>query len=531
MLRLVLGLWVGCLAASAQTNVPPAVPVIPPSIDTPAAPAPSSAAIPVDIANDPTQASVVKVFSTALPANPYKPWTKGTPTSVTGSGVVIEGHRILTNAHVVRYGSDFQVQDSQSGDKVSATLETMAPGIDLAVLKLDDDSFFAKHPPLPRAAALPQVRDAVTVYGYPEGGDTLSITKGIVSRVEFVPYNFDVSGLRIQIDAAINAGNSGGAAMVDGKMIGIAFSRLGDSSNIGYIIPSEEIDLFLQETKNGVYQGKPAMYDDLQTMENQALRPFLQVGPEVHGMIVNNPFSSDASYPLKPWDVITKIGDADIDDRGMITQGDFHIRFRYLVQKFAKDGKVPLTIVRKGTPLQVEVPVLTERPALVPFLRGDYPSYFICGPLVFSNATKEFLEDFVPTTKGAAVLNGFIAEENPISSRLMDKPAFAGERLVVVSSPFFPDKLAEGYGDPMVSVVQSINDVPIKNLAHLVQVLRDSKDDFITIRFSGYRRETLVFRRADMLSTTEKVLSNNGIRDQASPDMLSIWNAKTSPAQ
>ena len=44
----------------------------------------------------------------------------------------------------------------------------------------------------------------VMVYGFPTGGDTLSITKGIVSRIEFVAYYHFVAGLRYQIDAAIN---------------------------------------------------------------------------------------------------------------------------------------------------------------------------------------------------------------------------------------------------------------------------------------------------------------------------------------
>ena len=80
-----------------------------------------------------------------------RPWTKASPAEATGSGVVIEGKRILTNAHVVLYASQVQVQAHQAGDKVSATVEAIAPGIDLAVLKLDDESFFDTHPPLPRA--------------------------------------------------------------------------------------------------------------------------------------------------------------------------------------------------------------------------------------------------------------------------------------------------------------------------------------------------------------------------------------------
>ena len=103
---------------------------------------------------------------------------------------------------------------------------------------------------------LPGIKDAVLAYGFPEGGNSLSITKGIVSRVEFAPYNFPVSGLRIQIDAAINPGNSGGPAVVGDKMIGLTFSRLVNAENIGYIIPSEEIELFLQDIADGHYDGQ-----------------------------------------------------------------------------------------------------------------------------------------------------------------------------------------------------------------------------------------------------------------------------------
>ena len=94
------------------------------------------------------------------------------------------------------------------------------------MLKIDDDSFFDTHAPLPLAKELPGIKDAVMVYGYPEGGTTLSITKGIVSRIEFVPYNLQTQGLRVQIDAAINPGNSGGPAVAGDHMIGVAFSRL-----------------------------------------------------------------------------------------------------------------------------------------------------------------------------------------------------------------------------------------------------------------------------------------------------------------
>ena len=118
-----------------------------------------------------------------------------------------------------------------------------------------------------------------------------------------------LSGLRIQVDAAINPGNSGGPALVDGKMIGLIFSKLTQADNIGYIIPSEEIDLFLKDVADGKYDGKPAMHDSLQTMENPALRGFLRLDKKTQGMIVHAPAEPKADYPLKDWDLITKIGD------------------------------------------------------------------------------------------------------------------------------------------------------------------------------------------------------------------------------
>jgi S1-C subfamily serine protease len=500
--------------------------------DSGAAPSATAAATPpasVEARTDAVANSVVKVFATVRYPDPYRPWTKQPPNEQTGSGVVIEGKRILTCAHVVLYASQIQVQAYQAGDKISATVEFIAPGIDLAVLKLDDETFFDSHPALPRASILPEIKDAVMAYGYPVGGTSLSITKGIVSRIEFADYNFNVSGLRIQVDAAINPGNSGGPAVAGDKMIGLAFSHLGGSENISYIIPCEEIELFLQDIADGHYDGKPAMFDELQTLENPALRSFLKLDKSVEGIVVHKPLNADAAYPLKEWDVITKIGDMPVDDQGMIKIGhNLRVRFQYLVQKIARDGKVPLTVVRAARELQVELPVSPKYPWLIPDLEGAYPSYFICGPIVFSAATKQFTGSLTDGDRAADFMKWLVSQGSPLMSRLSDKYAFEGENLVVVTMPFFPHKLSKGYSEPYGRVVKTVNGLRIKNLAHLVKTLRDCKEEFFAIEFDLHGGETLVFPRAEMLAATDEILTDNGIRSQGSPDTLAIWNAKSS---
>jgi len=469
--------------------------------------------------------SVVKVFATMRYPDPFKPWSKQAPSEVTASGVVIEGRRILTNAHVVLYASQVQIQANAAGDKVAAAVVAVAPGIDLAILQLDDAAFFDRHPPLPRAGKLPRIKDAVLAYGFPTGGNSLSITKGIVSRIEFVAYNYPVSGLRIQVDAAINPGNSGGPAVAGGKMIGLAFSKLGgDTQNIGYIIPNEEVELFLKDVAEGRY-GKAAMYDELQTLENPALREYLKLDKSVEGMVVHRPYKTDASYPLKEWDVLTRIGNTPIDNQGMIKlDKDLRVSFAYLVQHLANDDKVPMTIVRAGKSMQIQLPVSAEHPTLVTDLRGGYPSYFIYGPLVFSTATWQLLSNL---ENNAGLLRILGAVKSPLITRALDPPDAETEEFVVISSPFFPHKLANGYSNPAGSVVYSINGTHVRSLKHLVAVLRDLKDPFVTIEFDQKGNEALVFSRAAMLAATDEILTDNGVRAQGSPNMLAVWQEKT----
>ena len=468
--------------------------------------------------------SVVKVFSTSRAPDTFKPWAKQSPQDSTGSGVVIDGNRILTNAHVVSYASLVQVQANGSGDKVNARVVAIAPGIDLAVLKLDDESFFVQHPPMPRANKLPEVKDGVLAYGFPTGGTSMSITKGIVSRIEYAAYNFPVSGLRIQIDAAINSGNSGGPAVADERMIGLAYSRLSNAQNIGYIIPNEEIELFLADVADGRYDGKPTLHDEMQTLENPALRAFLKIDKNVKGVVVHQPFHTSADYQLKKWDVITFVGDTPVDDQGMVRVGaDLRLNLRYTVQKIAKNGHVPITVVRDGKAVKINMPLMSDRPLLIPDLKGDYPPYFIYGPVVFSKATIQFTSFM---NNNANTMSAFSIAKSPLVTARADMPTAEREELVVISSPFFPHKLSVGYSNATASVVKSVNGTPIRSLAHLVELLRDVKEEFVTFVADNRGGESLVFPHKQMVASIDDILNDNGVRSQGSPELMGIWQKR-----
>src|ERR671911_3154441 len=177
-------------------------------------------------AQDQIRDLVVRIHAIHHTPDVLRPWSKNSPQQVKGSGVVIDGKRILTNAHVVKYASQIYVQPTQSADLIPARVEAMTPSMDLAILRLDDESFFDNRGTLSFADELPRLKESVNVYGYPTGGTELSVTQGIVSRIEYTEYYYQASGLRIQVDAALNFGNSGGPAVSDGHLVGLVFSLI-----------------------------------------------------------------------------------------------------------------------------------------------------------------------------------------------------------------------------------------------------------------------------------------------------------------
>jgi S1-C subfamily serine protease len=464
--------------------------------------------------------SLVKIFTTSREPDLARPWKRQDSGESSGSGVVIDGNRVITNNHVVEYATRVLVQPDGSSDKFTAKVIAAAPGIDLAILELTekDTTFFTDHPPLEISDDLPSVGQTVWAYGYPVGGDAVSITKGVISRIEHTEYNGITSGLRIQIDAAINPGNSGGPAVMNGKLVGLSFSGLNSADNVGYIIPVEEIRAFLEDIQDGSYQGRPQLFRGMQTVENSALRAKLGLTKDQTGLMVTRDDRDNPGDPLKEWDVVSAIGPHKIDNTGMVSvRENLRLSYRYYVPRLASNGTVPLTVIRDGKQMDVQMPVSPQPNRLFKPLNGAYPRYFITGPMCFMTIT----EDHVARFGGL-----FLARNSPVISRREDKPKFADEEIVVGPARLFSHAIMKGYEVAPLAVLKSVNGVKINNLKHLVEVIRDSKDQYLIFNWDDNACETIVFAREELLSVTDEILEGQEIRNQMSDDLKPLWNAK-----
>lgn len=200
--------------------------------------------------------SVVRVFATQRWPNLLRPWQKQAPQRVFGSGVVIGNRQILCNAHLVTYVSrigqvdQIEIQPFDVANKFPAKLAAVAPEMDLALLEVASPVF--SQPPLKLEARLPKISDRVSIRGFPDGGVGLATTQGEISRIEYGQF-----GLRIAVTATVNPGTSGGLAVVNNRMVGLVYGVAIPRLNIGYVIPNEEIQLFLADSTDGGYDGSP----------------------------------------------------------------------------------------------------------------------------------------------------------------------------------------------------------------------------------------------------------------------------------
>ena len=199
------------------------------------------AAAPTDIYR-----SVVRVEVATQVADYRTPWNTGRFGGGTGSGFMIGPNRFLTNAHVVSNANRILLTKRGSARKHPARVLHIAHDCDLALLEVEDESSFEGLTYL-EFGGVPALESQVRAIGYPVGGDRISVTRGVVSRIDFRPYSHSRvdSHLVVQIDAAINPGNSGGPVLQDGKVVGVAFQGLRQADNTGYMIPTPVIRRFL----------------------------------------------------------------------------------------------------------------------------------------------------------------------------------------------------------------------------------------------------------------------------------------------
>lgn len=552
-----------------------------------------------------------------------------------GVGRGLDSIRIVTNAHVVRNASTVRARASFGPHVVSCDVEWQSLPLDLALLKIaegDWDDFCKgwnfedlrknKNDEAPSeksegkgggieegkegadapsdvagaggneakqdnggrkgsissktltlSAGLPKLDENVTCVGFPQGGTQISVTRGVVSRIDVDSHYV----LRIQIDAAINPGNSGGPVFDEqGHVVGIASSHLARASNIGYIIPSKIVAMFLQMCMDGMEVGIRDRYSGLgelvvldgdeekgprhtpgipnlaihgsQSLESKSLRRHLGLegldlsgGVRIVGAVGSSmPEGGDSPAAgddpkqegngdgagengakdgdrLMGEDVLLAINNIPIGMDGTIqlspTRPDERINFRSLVTCQRVGSRVTLDVLRNKQRRDLEVELDMSR-----FLVSQYddfdalPLYVVVGGCVFSPLTLPLVQE--KKSKSPSSFSRFYRDQR------------FGHEQVIVLSKVLNDDVNVGYHGWKNLVLVSVNGYEPTNIQELVAVLvRKMHSEMIEFRCRVVGQDdadyVVVMNLEEVLQSEHRVLKQHMIASWCSKDAMS----------
>lgn len=479
--------------------------------------------------------SVVQVYTTSQTANYDEPW-KGTHVSgCSGSGLVVshEGKNyILTNAHCVEDSVVIRVRlANDRKKKYEATRKCVSYQCDLALLEVADPEFHELAAPA-SLGEMVKIYERVHTVGFPMGGNEVSVSKGIVSRIEVRDYCMSgLDMLQVQVDAAINSGNSGGPVFSDNKVVGVAFQGY-DKQGLGYMIPIPIIRHFLTEAlSNKIYRGFPVLPILTQTLENPSLRRSYGMTPDQTGVRISKvDYLCDAYNKLKPDDILLEIDSLPISNEGTVDIPIVGkcIDFIHVTHVKYIGDSVTLTILRKNTEtkkpevhkIEVTLDKVPHETEMVPQTEHDkMPTYFIASGISFIPLTRNYMEG-----RGSDLEDWFLVEEG---CSIADLPKKSPDEQFVVINDVLDCEETQGYDEHLNSIVKEVNGKPITNFRDLVAAIENNKEPFHTIMTS--LKNKIVVKNLSQ-GENEALLKRYHIKSDRSED-LKIVSLSSDPAR
>ncbi|HWY51748.1 MAG TPA: trypsin-like peptidase domain-containing protein [Chthoniobacterales bacterium] len=424
--------------------------------------------------NGPIQKSLVRITATEVAPDYRAPWNAGMIGRGVGAGFVIEGNRIMTNAHVVSNSRYLTVERDGDPNKYPARVLFVAHDCDLALITVDSPNFYKNMLQL-KFGGIPELESTVSAYGYPIGGERMSVTTGIVSRIDFQLYTHSSidQHLAVQISAQINPGNSGGPVMQNAKVVGVAFQGYsGDvAQGVAYMVPTPVINRFLKDVSKGRYDGYVDLGITYGKLQNPAQRKFLGLKDDGRGVLVETVVAAGpCAKILRPGDVLLSIDNHPIASDGNVELEGERVEMPEVVERKFKGDKVKFDIWRDKQSTNGSVQLDNVPPYFMQSHKYDVrPRYILYGGLLFQPLSLDLLEAYQPQDLRLRHFFDFYV----IDQLYIEHPD------VIVLTNILPDPINTYLAPYRGGIVDSINGKKIHTLEELSQTLSEPAERFV----------------------------------------------------
>ena len=449
----------------------------------PASTPPAQAVVPVPVApakpNGPVQKSLIRITATEVEPDYRAPWNAGALQRGIGAGFVIDGNRIMTNAHVVSNSRYLTVERDGDPNKYPARVLFVAHDCDLALIAVDTPNFYKDMLPL-KFGGIPALESTVSAYGYPIGGERMSVTTGIVSRIDFQLYTHSSidQHLTVQISAQINPGNSGGPVMQNAKVVGVAFQGYsGDvAQGVAYMVPTPVIRRFLKDIEDGHYDKYVDLAITYSKLQNPAQRRFLGLKNDDRGVLIDTVVAAGpCANILRPGDVLLTIDDHPIaSDANVDLEGE-RVEMPEVVERKFKGDTVKFDVWRDKKPMAAKVTLDTVWPYLIQGHTYDVrPRYVVYAGLLFQPLSLDLLEAY----QAADLRLRHFFDYFVLDQIYLEHPD------VIVLTNLLPDAINTYLTPYRGGIVDEVNGKKIRTLEELAKTF-DEPTDRLVIKFIG----------------------------------------------
>jgi len=450
---------------------------------------------------------IVRIEASFLIPDFRVPWNSGRPTSGNGTGWMVGKNKFITNAHVISNSTKIVIRTMNDPEPYEARILHVAHDCDLAMIEAVDPKRFENIKPL-EIDGIPELNSEVIAVGYPIGGERVSVTRGVVSRIDF--QSFSHSGidqhLAIQVDAAINPGNSGGPVLQNGKVVGVAFQGYSGAvaQNVGYMIPVPVLNRFLKDVEDGKYDHYMDLAIGTFAVENPAQIKALELEDDGIGVMVSSVESAgSAGGFLEPGDVILSIDDNPVFNNGLIrVDGQMMDMNEIVERKFAGD-KINVEILRKGKKAKMEITLKRFLPYLALGEQYDKrPEYLLYAGMLFQPMSRNLME-------AHGIRDPLV---NYVFDNYMTKEIYKERPEVVILTAILPDEVNSYLQGFQHSIVDEVNGVKIKSLKDVNEALKKKTDDDFVVITLLEKNRPLVLRK--------------DLADEAHPRIMQTYHIK-----
>ena len=452
--------------------------------------------------------SVVQIVNSFSAPDWDQPWRFDPVRRASGTGFVIRGKRIMTNAHVISWAKQLLVKRYQDPRPYAARVVFVGHDCDLALLEVEDEKFFEGIEPL-ALGDLPKVRSTVVTYGYPAGGEQISYTRGVVSRIELQGYvqPGNRSLLAVQTDAAINPGNSGGPVIQDDKVVGVAFQGAPGLENAGFFIPTTIMQHFLKDIEDGQYHGFPQAGVGLAPLQNPAYRRYLKLPDNDIGVRIDRILPMTAAEGiLQEDDVLLKVGPYEVGSDGTVVYQGNRMSGAVAFSDAQHGESVPLKLWRAGKPLDLSLKVEVNRLDRAEGNQYDVlPRYYIYGGLVFTPLSRDYLKTFGANFTDAAS-SELIYE---LYYRRLESPKTVRPEPIVLATTL-ANEVNANLEIRSKSMIDKINGIRIEKLEDVIRAFESSTSGQDVIEFLPLRSIECL-DRAEVQKVNPEILKTYGI--------------------